>query len=294
MRDEVKGLWALVAACSVWGLSGLYYKLLAHVPPIEVLAHRTIWSMVFFGTVLAAQGKLSRLGGALRGRALIFVAIAALVISLNWFGFIWSVQNGHALEASLGYYIFPLITVALGVLVFGEPMKRGQAVAVAIATVAVIYLTWGLGRAPWMSLFLAGTFAIYGLVKKRLAVGPTVSVTAEVVLLTPLALLYLAALQAGTLAEPAGAAHFGSDWRTTVLLMVSGVLTGGPLMLFSLAAQKVRLATVGLVQYLNPTLQLSVAVFAFGEPVTRWHMVALPMIWGALAIYSAASLRRAP
>lgn len=291
MSEQTKGLWALIAACATWGVSGLFYKMLAAVPPLEILAHRTLWSLVFFGLVLLARGGLADLGRALSSRWVGVVAIAAVVISLNWFGFIWSVQNGHAMEASLGYYIFPLVAVGLGVAFLRERMTPSQALAVALAAAAVLWLTWSVGRVPWIALFLAGTFGIYGLVKKRLPLTSTVSVAAEVVLLAPLALGFLLAEHFGWgMAARPGA--FGSGLQTTLLLMFSGVLTGLPLMMFSYATQRVRLSTVGLVQYLNPTLQFAVALFAFGEPLTHAHAVAFPLIWAALAIYSVASLRR--
>ena len=172
MRDQVKGFWALLFACVVWGLSGLYYKQLAAVPPLEVLAHRTLWSLVFFGAVLTVQGRLGIVLLALRGRNLLILLVSAVMISTNWFGFIWSVQNGRALEASLGYYIFPLVAVGLGVIVMRETMTRAQTLAVLIAACAVLYLTWGIGAPPWIALMLAGTFGAYGLIKKRLDVGP--------------------------------------------------------------------------------------------------------------------------
>ncbi len=291
MSEQTKGLWALIAACATWGVSGLFYKMLAAVPPLEILAHRTLWSLVFFGLVLLARGGLAELGRALSSRWVGVVAIAAVVISLNWFGFIWSVQNGHAMEASLGYYIFPLVAVGLGVVFLRERMTPSQALAVALAAAAVLWLTWSVGRVPWIALFLAGTFGIYGLVKKRLPLTSTVSVAAEVVLLAPLALGFLLAEHFGWgMAARPGA--FGSGLQTTLLLMFSGVLTGLPLMMFSYATQRVRLSTVGLVQYLNPTLQFVVALLAFGEPLTHAHAVAFPLIWAALAIYSVASLRR--
>ena len=291
MSEQTKGLWALIAACATWGVSGLFYKMLAAVPPLEILAHRTLWSLVFFGLVLLARGGLADLGRALSSRWVGVVALAAVVISLNWFGFIWSVQNGHAMEASLGYYIFPLVAVGLGVAFLRERMTPSQALAVALAAAAVLWLTWSVGRVPWIALFLAGTFGIYGLVKKRLPLTSTVSVAAEVVLLAPLALGFLLAEHFGWgMAARPGA--FGSGLQTTLMLMFSGVLTGLPLMMFSYATQRVRLSTVGLVQYLNPTLQFVVALFAFGEPLTHAHAVAFPLIWAALAIYSVASLRR--
>lgn len=293
-REAVKGFWAMIAVCVIWGLSGLYYKQLSEVPPIEVLAHRTLWSAIFLGAVLGLRGRLGELVAALGGArgTLIRLILAALVISTNWFVFIWSVKEGHALEASFGYYIFPLVAVLLGRLVMGETMGRVQWAAVAIAGLAVVVLGVGLGVTPWIPLIIAGTFGSYGLIKKQLSVAPVTSVLAEVVILSPIALAMLWAAHTGTIGDGQGG-QFGRDLGHSLMLAFSGVLTGGPLILFSYAAQRVRMATVGLVQYLNPTLQLGVAVLAFGEPLTHWHLVALPLIWLALALYSGASLRAA-
>ena len=291
MNEATKGFWAIVAACCVWGLSGIYYKALSEVSPLEVLAHRTLWSALFLGAVVAVQGQFGALGRALSGARLRVVGLAAGVISLNWFGFIWSVQNGHAVEASLGYYIFPLVAVALGMLAFGERMGRAQAGAVAIAAGAVGYLTWALGAAPWIALMLAATFGLYGLIKKRLDVPPVVSVLAEVVVLAPLAAGLLFARHFGWFGMVPGSGAFGDDLGHSLMLAFSGLMTGGPLILFSFAAQRVRMATLGLVQYLNPTLQFCVAVLIFAEPFTAAHGLAFALIWGALALYSAAALR---
>lgn len=283
MTDPVRGVAAMVAACVVWGLSPIFYKLLDHVPAPEVLAYRTLWSLAFFALVLAVQGRLRRLAEALSGpRQAGLILAAGLFIGTNWFGFIWSVQNGRALEASLGYYIFPLVAVFLGRVVFGEALSRAQWTAVALAGTAVAVLTAGLGVPPWIALTLAFTFGMYGILKKRLGVGPVVSVTAEVLLLSPIAISWI--WFAGT------GAGGGNDPGTHLLLALSGPLTGMPLVLFSYAARRIRLSSIGLVQYLNPTLQFGVATVIFLEPFTLWHAIAFPVIWGALALYSGASL----
>lgn len=291
MTETTKGFLAILATCVIWGVAGIYYKWLSHVPPVEVLAHRTIWSFVFFGAIILVQGRIGVLRRMLASRAVLFVALAAVTISLNWFVYIWSVTYGHVVEASLGYFIFPLVAVALGAAVYRERLTRAQAVAVGLATAAVCFLTWGLGVAPWIALTLALTMGLYGLVKKGLHFPSDITVTGEVALLTPFALGWLAALHWGW-GVPAGSGAFGSDWTTSLLLMFSGVLTGGPLVLFAYGAQRVRLGTLGILFYVNPTLQFLVAVFVFGEPLTIWHLIAFPVIWVALAIYSAAGLRR--
>ncbi|KUF09022.1 EamA family transporter RarD [Pseudoponticoccus marisrubri] len=285
MTPQLQGILAMVGACTIWGLSPIYYKLLAHVPPLELLAHRTFWSLVVFAGLLTLQGRLGRLRAALSSvRAAGIVGFAALMISANWFLFIYSVQIDHVTETSLGYYMFPLVAVVLGVIVLGERLAPLQWLAVGLAALGVAQLAWGLGAAPWISLCIAMTFGMYGLVKKRLQVGAVVSVTAEVLLLSPLALGWLALLHSD------GQGVFGGDAATTGLLVLSGLLTALPLILFSFAAQRVNMATVGLLQYLNPTLQFFCAVVIFGELITPWHMIAFGLIWVALALYSATSL----
>ena len=291
MGEASKGLLAMVLACLVWGLSPLFYKLLTHVPPGEVLAHRTLWSLVFFAGVLLVQGRLRevvRVLGSLSGVGI--VLFASLMIAVNWFLFIYSVQVGRVMEASLGYYIFPLVAVLIGTVAFQERLGGVQLAAVGLAALAVGILTWGLGVAPWIALVLAGTFGLYGLVKKRLTAGPVVSVTAEVLLLLPVALIWLWGLHSGSWSEGRPGALFAGDWTTSLLLITAGPMTAGPLILFSYASRRAAMSTIGLVQYLNPTLQFGCAVLIFAEPMTIWHGIAFPLIWLALALYSGAAL----
>jgi chloramphenicol-sensitive protein RarD len=278
MRDDQKGVLAMVMACTVWGLSPLYYAQVSHVPPLEVLCYRSLWSLLFFVIILGAQGRLSEVGTALANprRALTILA-GAVVIAANWFGFIWAISTGQGIEASLGYYIFPLVAVLIGMVVFGETLKRAQWVAVGLAVVAVLVLTIGLGVAPWLALMLALTFGVYGMIKKNSDLGPVVSVTAEVVVLAPFAVAWLVFRGTG--------AGGDNDIGTHAILALSGPLTASPLIFFSFAARRVRLATIGLVQYLNPTLQFGCAI-AMGGVVTTWHALAFPIIWVALIVYS--------
>ncbi|MGV6812509.1 MAG: EamA family transporter RarD [Brevirhabdus sp.] len=293
MSDTAKGIWAMIAACVIWGLSPLYYKALSFVPPLEVLSHRTIWSLVIFGLVLVVQGRLGQLRAALsHPRSLAVVVLAAVTISVNWGVFIWSIQFEHAVEASLGYYIFPLVSVLLGALVMGERLRRMQWIAVSVVACAVLFLTWGLGVPPWISLILASSFGLYGLIKKRLELGPVVSVTGEVAVLAPLALIWLWGVHVQGWQGVTGrnVAAFGSGLYATGLLVVAGAMTAGPLILFSYASKRLTMATVGLMQYLNPTLQFMCATLVFAEPFSRWHAITFVMIWGALAAYSLESL----
>lgn len=278
--EEIRGIAAIVSACTIWGLSGLYFGRIDTVPALEILAHRVVWSVLFFMALFAMQGRLGELARLLgpsgpRGR----IALGTLMISVNWFGYVWAVKNGHATEASLGYYIFPLVAVVLGYLAFGERFSRPQMLAIALALSAVTVLTIWLGQPPWISLLLAGTFGFYGMIKKGLAAGPVISVGAETVLLAPLAVGYLLWLHiAGTGAFHQGAGQVG-------YLMLSAIFTGMPLVLFSYASRRLRYATLGLVQYLNPTLQFCVAMLYFAEPFGPAHAVAFPLIWAGVALY---------
>lgn len=287
MTEAKQGVLAMIMACMIWGLSPLYYKLLTHIPPIEVLAHRTIWSAVIFTGLLTVQRRVPDLRRALfSGRDTAIIGFAALMISSNWFVFIWSIGNNKATEASLGYFLFPLVAVLFGRVIFAESLSRAQWLSILIASGAVVILTAGLGIAPWIAIIIAATFGLYGVVKKRLSVGPVVSVTAEVTLLVPIAIAVLVYFH-GT-----GRGQFGQDMTDGLLLILSGVLTATPLMLFSFAAKRAALSTVGLLQYLNPTLQFFCAVVIFGEPFGLWHAISFPLIWLALAIYSVAAWRQ--
>lgn len=282
MRRETAGILMMVASCTIWGVSPLYYNLLTHLPPLDVLAHRVIWSLVFFAMVLAAQKRLGEVAALLGVRRVGWVVLAAVMISVNWFVFIWSIGQARVTEASLGYFIFPLVSVLFGAVLYGERLARLQWAAVALAGAAVLVLTLGLGVAPWISLALAVTFGLYGVLKKRIEAGPVVSVTGEIVVFLPVALWVLSDSPVG-LGAPIPA-------RDLFLLMLSGPLTAMPLVLFSAATKRVRLATIGLLQYINPTLQFLCAVVILGEPLGLWYGVSFPVIWLALALYSISAL----
>ncbi|MFT7594616.1 MAG: chloramphenicol-sensitive protein RarD [Paracoccaceae bacterium] len=287
MTDPQKGILAMIGAGLIWGLAPILYKALSHIPATEVLAHRTGWSLVLFSGILALQGRLGHIRLALTGKRQIALILAASVmISINWFIFILAIQIGHATEASLGYYIFPLVAVVIGRFVFGERLGRAQQVAVALAALAVGVLTWGLGVAPWISLVLAVSFGLYSAIKKHLPVGPMVSVTCETLFFLPLGLGILA------YHHGSGQGAYGTNLTDSALLMLSGPLTALPLILFAFAARRLALSTVGLMQFINPTLQFVCAVAIFGEPFTQWHQIAFVLIWIAVAIFSVATLRQ--
>ena len=292
MTEAGKGILAMVAASGVWGLSPIYYKLLADVPPLEVLSHRTLWSLLFFGIVLAAQGHLRDVPRVVRAQAG-SVALAAVMISANWFVFILSVQMGMAVESSLGYFIFPLVAVSIGVAAFGERLSRLQGLAVALAAVAVGLLTFGLGVAPWIALTLACTFGVYGLIKKRIAEGPVVTVTAEVLILAPLALVWLLGLHGGLWTEMGRrGAWFGCGRARLAFARGVGRAHRGAADPLLLRRAQDRDGDAGPRAVPQPDAQFFCAVVLFGEPFTRWHMAAFALIWAGLAIFSADSLRR--
>lgn len=286
MDSRRVGFLCMIAACVLWGFSTLYFHALRHVPPGEVLAWRVLSSLPLFLAILAVQGRVRSLPSAFNRKHRVRVAWAAVAVSSNWLMFILAVQAGHVVQSSLGYYIYPLAAVLLGVAIFGERLLPLQVAAVALAATAVALLTWGLGVAPWLSLGIAGTFAVYGAIKKGLALPPVLSVAAEVALLAPVAAGWL------LLRPGESAPAFGSDAATTALLAASGVITAVPLMLFSAATRRIEMATVGVMQYLNPTIQFLCATLILREPFTGWHLLAFGLIWTAIALYSAAMLRR--
>jgi chloramphenicol-sensitive protein RarD len=290
LRTEVqKGVLAMVVACLVWGLSPLYYKMLVSVPPIELLSHRTLWSMVLFALILLMQGRLRGALGVLGNKNIMATLfIAALMIAFNWFVFIYSIQINRATETSLGYFIFPLVSVIFGVVLFRENLSRAQISAVMLAAFAVLILTYGLGQVPWIALSVSVSFGIYGVIKKSLSIPAIVTVTLEVLLLSPIALMILYFYHAS-----GSGGQFGQSASISLLLILSGPMTATPLILFSYATRRVALATVGILQYINPSLQFLCATVLFLEPLSIWHAVAFPLIWFALALYTWASFQTA-
>ena len=289
MTEIQKGVLAMVVACLIWGLSPLYYKLLVSVPPIELLSHRTIWSMVLFSLILLMQGRLQGSFKVLQDKKIAAILlIAALMIAFNWFVFIYSIQVNRATESSLGYFIFPLVSVVFGVVLFRENLSPTQISAVMLAAAAVIILTYGLGQVPWIALSVSVSFGIYGVIKKSLSIPAIVTVTLEVLLLSPIALMILYLHHASD-----SGGQFGQSASISLLLILSGPMTATPLILFSYATRRVALATVGILQYINPSLQFLCATVLFLEPLSIWHAVAFPLIWFALALYTWASFQTA-
>ena len=285
MTEPRKGAVAMVLASIIWGLSAIYYKQLSGIPPLEVLCHRTLWSVVVFIFILRLQDRLQDLKLVFLNKKLILGLFwAAAMISINWFFFIWSVHNDRATEASFGYYIFPLVAVLFGLIFFKEQLSLMKWCSVFLAIFAVTTLAISQNILPFVALVLSVTFGIYGALKKQINLGPVLSVTTEVILLLPLAITFLLYWHSS------GFGSFGKDIETTSLLIFSGPMTAVPLMLFSYAARRVQMTSLGIIQYLNPSLQFLVAVFIFAEPFGVSQGIAFGLIWLALFIYTLASL----
>lgn len=286
-EDSPKGLFLAVTAYLLWGFLPLYMKALAAVPVLEVLAHRVIWSVPVAGAILVWLGRTGDLKAALRSPRMIgMAALTAGLISVNWGIYVWSIQSGHALDAALGYYINPLFSIFLGAVLLGERMTRAQGAAIALAALAVAVLTWEAGQVPVVAVGLTVSWGFYAYLKKRLPLGPNQGFMLEVLILSPLALGFLAWTGAK------GGLVFGTDGWLTGLLLMAGVVTAVPLMIYANGAKLLRLSTIGILQYIAPTMIFLTAVFVFDEPFGMARAVAFPMIWAALVIYTGSMLRR--
>ncbi|MET4805234.1 EamA family transporter RarD [Limibacillus sp. MBR-115] len=289
MESEGKtGVAFALCAFLFWGLvTPLYFKWASAIPPLEILAHRIVWSLALVGILLYFWRRYAGLRRSLgQRRTLLVLLAAAIFVSLNWITYIWAISSGQAVEAALGYYINPLVNVVLGFVVLRERLNRAQMVAVAIAATGVINLTLQLGSVPWLALTLACTFGIYGLIRKTAPLASMEGLFMETVLLTPFALGYIFFLEIG------GQGTVGeTGWSGLFLLILSGPVTALPLIWYASGARRLRFSTIGLFQYLAPTCIVLVAVFLFGEPFTTAHLITFACIWTALAIYSFDSLR---
>lgn len=282
-------LYALAAFTS-WGLLPVYWKHLAGVPALEILMHRVAGTVVFACLLLTLSRRWDEVRVALRSRrSLAALAASSLFIAINWLTFIWAVGAGEIVATSLGYYLNPLVNVALGVLVLRERLRPLQFVAVAIAAAGVAYFTAAQGGLPWISLLLAISFALYGLLRKTVAVASLAGLAIETAVLAPLAIAGIAWREG----HGSGAFARSEELSAAVpwLLAGAGTVTAIPLVWFASAARRLRLATIGLFQYIAPSLSLLLAVFLYGEPFTRAHAVAFACIWTALALYSIESWR---
>ncbi len=286
-KDAARGLGFAFAAYFMWGVLPLYLKLLSHIPAVEVVAHRVVWSVPVAGAVLWLLGRTRDVRAALKSpRTLAMATLTAALITLNWSVYVWAVASDRALEASLGYYINPLVSILLGALLLGERMSRPQLAAVGLATLAVVILTVETGGLPWVSLVLAVSFGLYGYFRKTLPIGPSQGFFLEVLILSGPALGYLVWLQMK------GGAHFGPAGPADMLLLIGcGPATAVPLLCYGFGAKLLKLSTIGVMQYIAPTMMFLIAVFIFGEPFGQARLIAFLLIWIALAIYTWSMLK---
>jgi len=280
--DTLPGFLFALSAYLFWGVLPFYMKAVAHIPAAEVVAHRIIWSVPIAGAILLWLGRTADIRVALRTpRTLIMAAVTAAIITVNWAIYVWAIAADRTVEAALGYYINPLFSIFLGAVVLGEKLRPLQIGAIALAVVAVAVLAWEGGGLPWVSLGLAVSWGFYALLKKTLPVGPAQGFFLEVLLLSTPCVLYVLYLQGS------GTGHFGGTGsHDVVLLLTAGLVTAIPLILYANGAKLLRLSTIGIMQYIAPTLIFLVAVFIFREPFGGGRAVAFVLIWVALALYS--------
>ncbi len=286
-RQSVVGVLYAAGAFLVWGFSPVYWKAMQAAPALEIVTHRVVWSFLFLTVLIAVQGRWPEFRSALgRPRTMLALSLTTLLVSGNWLLYIWAINAGHLLQASLGYYINPLVNVLLGMVFLRERLRRPQALAVLLACTAVVFRSASFGQFPWIALTLGFSFGLYGLIRKVAPVGSLAGLAVETLLLTPVSVGYLVYLEV----HGAGTFLHGS-LSLDVLLVGTGVFTAVPLLFFNLGARRINLSTLGLMQYMAPSGMFLLAVFAYGEPFTAAHGWTFGLIWAALAIYSIDSLR---
>lgn len=286
MKNLNRGILFGALAYLSWGLLPVYWKMLAHVPAIEILANRIVWSLLFLGLVLTVSRNWQWLRATLANRAAVLrLGLAALLLGLNWLVYIWAVNAGYIVEASLGYFINPLVNVAMGVVFLSERLRLLQWAAIMLAAIGVLYLTVVYGQPPWIALTLAFSFGTYGLLKKQSVLNSLEGLSFEIMF------LFLPALAVVLFQEFAGVGGFSvsieqSNWLAVWLLILSGVITVVPLLLFAAAARRIPLSTIGILQYIAPTLQFIMGVFLYNEPFTGTQLIGFLFIWSALLLYT--------
>jgi|SRR5690625_1557832 len=290
MQDRNKGILYGVSAYLLWGFLPIYWKLLDNSGADVVLAHRIIWSFAFMTFFILFTGRtvefISELKRIIKNRkTMVIITSASLIISLNWLTFIWAVQSGYVIQTSLGYYINPLVSVLLAVLFLKEQLSHAQIISFIIAGVAVTFLTFSYGVFPWISLLLAFTFAIYGLLKKIVRISAVFSLAIETLLVTPIALIYLLVVYRSNLGFIQGSISMN------VLLVLAGAATAIPLLLFGSSVQFIPLSMAGILQYIAPTIMLFIGVFLYGEHFSLAHLITFVLIWISLIIYMVSSFK---
>ena len=288
-KRQMQGLIGALGAFICWGVFPLYFKMLDGIPVLEILAHRIVWSLVLVGFIIFFTHRFRKVLETLSDpRTLMLFFGSTLMIAINWTVFVWAVTSGRVLEASLGYYINPLVNVMLGMLFLGERMNKAQTTAILLAVAAVLLLSFKLGDVPWVSLAMAFSFGFYGLLRKKAPTESAVGLAVETAILTPVCIAYIAYL-AITGTGGAGGAFY--DFSTNMLLLGLGAVTALPLIMFSFGAQRLRLSTVGVIQYIAPTLHAILAVYVFGETFSQDRLIAFGLIWIGLLIYTVDGFR---
>jgi len=286
-RETISGVLYAGGAFLIWGLSPVYWKAMQQVPALEIVTHRVVWSFGFLAALTLVQHRWGEFRQVLKTpRTLLILALTTLLVSGNWLLYIWAVNAGYLLQASLGYYINPLVNVLLGMLFLKERLRRPQALAVLLACAAVALRTVSLGEPPWIALTLGFTFGLYGLIRKVAPVSSLVGLTIETLLLTAPGVAYLILLD-----SQAAGALLRVSRSLDILLIGSGVFTAVPLLFFNLGARRINLSSVGLMQYIAPTGMFLLAVLVYGEPFTPAQVWTFVLIWTALGIYSIDSVR---
>ena len=285
-QDTLRGFGFALSAYVLWGFLPLYLKAVSHIPAIEVVAHRVLWSVPVAGLILVVLGRTSDLGRILRDpKALAMGCITATLVSINWGVYVWAIAAERTLDGALGYYINPIFSVFLGAMLLGEKLNKLQWAAVGLAAAAVGVLTYANGSLPWPALALTLSWGFYAYFKRSLPIGPNQGFLLEVLILSPVALGYLIWLGGQ------GGGHFVPLTMDMWLLMGCGIVTAVPLMLYANGAKGLRLATIGIMQYIAPTMIMLIAVFVFEEPFGSARAIAFPMIWAALGLYTFAMFR---
>lgn len=281
-QSPKSGIFYAFAAYTAWGLLPVYWKAVQVVPARQILAHRIFWSFVFVALLLIVRKQWGAAREVFRDKLKVSgLILSSLIITSNWFTYIWAVNSNKVVEASLGYYINPLLTVLLGVVVLHERMDRWQVISLVLAALGVLILTVEYGKFPWIALCLASTFALYGLAKRLVKVESAMGIALETAVMVPVALMYLAMVQVK------GEGVIGQTGILTLLLLMgTGVVTAIPLLWFAQAAKRVPFSTMGFIQYISPTLSLLLGIFLYQEEFTAAHVFSFGMIWIALAVYS--------
>ncbi|MYL49627.1 EamA family transporter RarD [Halobacillus litoralis] len=291
INDEKLGIFYTAGAYILWGVLPIYWKMIQEIPAFEILAHRIVWSFLFMGIVIMIARKQKEFMRECRQivknkKQLIGITLASITISINWVTYILAVNTDHVVEASLGYYINPLVSILLGMIVLKEKFSKAQWLAFLLAALGVIYMTVNFGSVPWLALLLAFSFGSYGLLKKLVPLNAMFGLTIETLIVTPIAMVFLFQQQTGQWST----IDFWS-W-TTAIVFGAGIVTAIPLLLFSAGAKRIPLSMVGFLQYFAPTIMLIIGIFLYDEPFTDVHAVSFTLIWAGLAVYTVTRVKR--